>query len=42
MKRHKPDLMWVLILVLGLGIAFSSVGSNRDAEFPSLSLGSNP
>lgn len=42
MKRHKPDLMWVLILVLGLGVALSSVSGQREAELPSVSLGSNP
>jgi len=42
MKRQKPDLMWILILVLGLGVAFSSMGGSRNTEVPSISVSSNP
>lgn len=41
MKR-KPDLMWVLFLVVGLGIAVSSLGGGAQARLPSLSISSNP
>lgn len=41
MKRQKPDLMWVLILVLGLGVAFSSIGGSRENELPPM-VSSNP
>lgn len=42
MKRQKPDLIWVLVLVLGLGVAFSSVGGDKPIDQPSPIVSSNP
>lgn len=42
MKRQKPDLMWVLFLVLGLGVAATSLGGGHETKLPPMSISSNP